>query len=78
MPVPWMLYGGVSSLHALYQARYTWKQAQENKKFWDTYYKNTGFRPRYPYRAGAVNNYGSLFNAVSTPMATYAHYRYHR
>ena len=30
-------------------------QAFENKRYWDTYYRNTGRKPRYPYRTGYYN-----------------------
>lgn len=37
----------------------------ENTRFWSDYYKNTGIKPLYPYRAGAVNNIGNLYRAKS-------------
>lgn len=36
-----------------------WNRALEAERYWNDYYKNTGFRPRYPYRT-----YGSLGQSV--------------
>lgn len=30
-------------------------KAQDNRRFWRDYYKNTGVRPKYPYRAGVYD-----------------------
>lgn len=37
-----------AGLSALYSAG----QALDNHRYWSDYYRNTGFRPRYPWRAG--------------------------
>lgn len=39
---------GSNALSGLYNVG----RAVDNKRFWDDYYKNTGFKPRYPYRSG--------------------------
>lgn len=33
----------------------------EITRYWGDYYRNTGFRPRYPYRAGAVFDTSALY-----------------
>lgn len=36
-----------------------WKNyADEVNRYWADYYKNTGYTPRYPYKAGLNNSYG--------------------
>lgn len=67
-PLVMAIVGGASSLGALYSAQsnlasydYTAKRFAENERFWADYKKNTGLTPRYPYRAGAVNNIGELY-----------------
>lgn len=35
----------------------------ENKRYWETYRKNTGVTPRYPYRTG-FNNLGGYASAL--------------
>lgn len=32
--------------------------AQDSSRYWDDYYKNTGFRPRYPGRVYGTNAFG--------------------
>ena len=67
-PVVMAIVQGASSLGSLYSARanmasydYTANRFRENERFWADYKKNTGLTPRYPYRAGAVNNLGQLY-----------------
>ena len=71
VPVLGILMGvssGASSLGSLYSARsnaasyqYTAARFAENSRYWADYLKNTGITPRYPYRAGAVNDVGQLY-----------------
>lgn len=68
IPVVMAIIQGASSLGSLYSAQanamsyeYTKQRFAENDRFWSDYRKNTGVTPRYPYRAGAVNNYGQLY-----------------
>lgn len=48
---------------AEYTADYTRRYNIENRKYWSDYYKNTGFRPRYPMRSGAEYNLSALYGA---------------
>lgn len=34
---------------------------RDDKRYWDDYYKNTGFRPRYPGRTYQANGFGQSF-----------------
>lgn len=71
VPVLGILMGvssGASSLGSLYSARanaasyqYTAAKFAENNRYWADYRKNTGITPKYPYRAGAVNDVGQLY-----------------
>lgn len=51
------------SLDASYN--YIASSFRENEKFWEDYYKNTGKRPLYPYRSGAVNDVSQLYSIDS-------------
>jgi hypothetical protein len=71
VPVLGLLMGvssGSSTLGSLYSARanaasyqYTAAKFAENDRYWADYRKNTGITPKYPYRAGAVNDAGQLY-----------------
>lgn len=37
------------------QTVYNMGKASDTRRYWDSYYRNTGFRPRYPYRAGVYD-----------------------
>lgn len=40
-----------------------YRRLQDDERYWKDYYKNTGFRPKYPGRS--YGNYGNmLFNEV--------------
>lgn len=43
------------------QSLYTNQAFAENEGYWNDYYKNTGRRPLYPYRSGAVNDVSQLY-----------------
>lgn len=48
--------------------------SKEINRYWSDYYKNTGYRPRYPYKAGMSNTYslsslGSQFGSVGYDIA---------
>lgn len=74
---PLVVIAGVSSLSAalgLYQSHqqkmindysygYQSRYNAETERFWNDYYKKTGIRPRYPYRAGSNINYTSQYGA---------------
>lgn len=73
---------GLSTLYA------TGKTA-DSVRFWDDYRKNTGFRPRYPWRAGKydfVRDYSHLMSGYGayarftrvTPLDNYSRYVMYR
>lgn len=42
-------------------------KAYDNYRYWSDYYRNTGYRPRYPWRAGMydwLRDSGRTFNNV--------------
>ena len=45
---------------------YQLKAQRENSKYWSDYYKNTGFRPRYQYRSGAIWNPSAIASYQSS------------
>lgn len=49
-----------------YVADYTRRYNRENSRYWADYYKNTGFRPRYPMRSGAEYNLSSLYGSITS------------
>ncbi len=55
-----------------YVADYTRRSNIENRRYWSDYYKNTGFRPRYPMRAGAEYNLSSLYGSTTSRNAAVA------
>lgn len=53
---------------------YQMAMQKENARYWNEYYKNTGFRPRYPYRSGYVYNptsMNNLQNVIDVAPASY-------
>lgn len=59
-----------------YSSAYINSQFQENERYWRDYYKNTGVRPKYPYRSGAVNDISQLYyNDASKLMNKNARYQ---
>ena len=51
-----------SSLGGIYEIG----KGLENRRFWDTYYRRTGRRPKYPYRSGyySYKNYASYYKMM--------------
>lgn len=45
---------------------YQMAMQRENTRYWNEYYKNTGYRPRYPYRSGYVYNPTTINNLQNT------------
>lgn len=61
---------------ANYSSNYIRRYNQENKRYWSDYYKNTGFRPRYPMRSGSEFNLAGLYaNRISQVSAQVSRYR---
>lgn len=59
-----------------YSSDFIRKSAQENRQYWSDYYKNTGFRPRYPIRSGVEYNLSGLYaNRISQVSAQVSRYR---
>lgn len=62
--------------YAGYSSDFIRRSAQENKQYWSDYYRNTGFRPRYPMRTGAEYNLSGLYaNRISQTSAQVSRYR---
>lgn len=61
--IPALVYGGtlIANAVTMYNAtqKYSYYKgySAETSKYWDDYYKNTGYRPRYKYRSGYENLY---------------------
>lgn len=66
MPLP-LLAGGLVAGGSALSGIYRVGKALENRRYWDAYYRNTGYRPLYPFRAGYydyINEFGrSLYSA---------------
>lgn len=46
--LPALLFGAGALMGGIYNAG----QAYDNYRYWQDYYRNTGYRPRYPFRSG--------------------------
>lgn len=57
--------------NARYQTEYQRNLIADNERYWADYYKNTGITPRYPYRTGYYQNYGSLYSAELAELNSY-------
>lgn len=64
---------------------YSVGQAVENNRYWRDYYRNTGFKPRYPWRTGQydwLQSAGASFSdfgfAYGFGRRAYNRYRYRR
>ena len=55
-----------------YLADYSRRYNNENKRYWADYYRNTGFRPRYPMRVGSEYNLAGLYGATTSKAAAIA------
>lgn len=47
-PIVPALFGVGATLNGIYSVG----QAYDSYRYWNDYYKNTGYKPRYPWRAG--------------------------
>lgn len=58
LPALPLLAGGLSAI-------YSAGKAYDNYRFWSDYYRNTGYRPRYPFRSGSFdwmsNNIATIY-----------------
>lgn len=71
MPLPLLAAGliaGGSAISGVYHV----KKAIESRKYWDEYYRNTGYRPRYPYRSGYNDIVGALGSGLTTGGFSYS------
>lgn len=71
------LYGNVQSAKstirtAEYNQAYAMRGYVENERYWDDYFKNTGYRPLYPVRSGAYYNLGSYYAGESARAGAYS------
>lgn len=51
LPLVPLFAGGAYALSGIYNVG----KAIDTRNYWRSYYANTGFRPRYPYRAGVYD-----------------------
>lgn len=73
---------------ALVGGIYSVGQAVENNRYWNDYYRNTGFRPRYPFRAGqydwmqsvgaSLTDFGLVYGYNRKAYRRYSYRRYYR
>lgn len=57
---------------ANFNREYALRGYAENARYWDDYFKNTGYRPRYPIRSGADYNLGSYYGAEQSRAGAFA------
>lgn len=57
---------GMQAVTGIYQFYMNHQRAIENERYWNDYYRNTGVRPVYPFRAGDYTDYGYVLSAVGT------------
>lgn len=57
---------GMQAVTGIYQFYMNHQRSIENQRYWDDYYRNTGIRPVYPFRAGDYTDYGYVLSAVGT------------
>lgn len=43
---------------------YDIRKAYETRRYWNDYYKNTGVKPKYPYRSGYYDIYAAYGSAL--------------
>lgn len=65
MPLP-LLAAGLIAGSGVVSGVYNVKKGLETRKYWDQYYRNTGYRPRYPFRSG----YYDIVPAISSSVAS--------
>lgn len=72
MPLPLIALGigfAVSTAIGVGSSTYNFYQNSqrqaENQRYWNDYEKNTGIRPRYPYRTGSYYDYGYMLSYAS-------------
>lgn len=71
------LYGNVRSAQATnrlasYNQDYAMRGFVENERYWNDYFKNTGYRPLYPIRSGAYYNLSSYYQGESARAGAYS------
>lgn len=80
MVAPLLIIGGISAgiITALDVARFvndfriTRERNEENERYWNDYYENTGVRPLYPHRAGSYyDEIGTFLDASQGVVALY-------
>lgn len=49
---------------------YTKKYNAEIARFWNDYYRNTGHRPKYPYKSGAIANEATLAHLYASNLTS--------
>lgn len=75
--LPALLFGAGAVMQGIYSVG----QAVESNRFWRDYEKNTGYRPRYPWRSGQydwINSAGSSLSdaGIAYKFGRKAYYKY--
>lgn len=65
MPLPLLAAGLIAGSSAV-SGVYNVKKALESRKYWDDYYRNTGYRPRYPFRSGYYDIVPAVASGISS------------
>lgn len=69
-------YFAVSATAGLYSSykniQYQNSAMKENERFWNDYYRSTGYKARYPYRAGSVYNTSSLYGSYASAVGAWS------
>lgn len=57
--------GAISDLYSQW-SNYNYQKAalDENERYWNDYIRNTGVKPRYPYRSGMYQNSAFLYSGL--------------
>lgn len=61
MVLPLLIAGAGLGLSAIYNVG----KAYDNERYWDAYYRRTGFRPKYSWRAGRYDSVNYLGKSLA-------------
>lgn len=56
-------------------AIYSTGKALDSQRYWSDYYRNTGYRPRYPWRAGQYDWVGDAGRTLFYGSMEYYHFK---
>lgn len=81
--LPAVLFAGAVGTGVLAGGYKTYRGVQgyfENKRYWEEYQKNTGYKPRYGYRSGYNYDWSSTFSGLyqAANAGSYGYYGYNQ